>query len=327
MIDDELPLVSIVGAYYNRADHVDRAIESLLSQTYPNVEMLIIDDGSNDATLERLCSFDDPRLRVVSQENAGFVRSIRRAISGTTGALIAVHGSGELADPRLIERLVPVFDDRAVVWAGPRQMQLDFATGVSELPPLPSVERFLRRGKDGSGIAHGGSMMRRSAYEQVGGYRTFFTFAQDFDLQQRLGEIGKLVVVNEVLYTRVQIQGGVSTDLRSRAWRIALREFAWHCANERRSGRPDPLDQAGPTSFLVAPHSHRAGRAYVVLARDAHRATEFEFARHCLQLAAREKLKVEARLLGLLIRASLRCPRLGAISNRFAAAVVRRDVL
>ena len=103
--------VSIVSAWYNRADHVATSIGSLLAQTHDDLEIIVCDDGSTDATLAELRKFDDPRLIVQTQANAGFVTTMNRMIASATGDYIAVHGSGDESLPERIARQAAVLDE------------------------------------------------------------------------------------------------------------------------------------------------------------------------------------------------------------------------
>ena len=63
-MNQEYPLVSIIMATYNRAKTIERAINSVLNQSYTNLELIIIDDGSSDNTSSILMRYTDPRIRV-----------------------------------------------------------------------------------------------------------------------------------------------------------------------------------------------------------------------------------------------------------------------
>ena len=110
------PLVSVISAYYNREDHVEESIQSLLDQTYENLEIIThVDDGSTDNTLERLRRFDDPRLKIVTHENCGLVLSFIKAIEMSSGEYIAIHGSGDLSLPRRIEKQAALLQEKEKV--------------------------------------------------------------------------------------------------------------------------------------------------------------------------------------------------------------------
>jgi glycosyltransferase involved in cell wall biosynthesis len=85
----ELPLVSVVVTAYNMAPYVERTLESALAQDYAGpIEVIVVDDGSTDATPQALADYAD-RVRVVSQENRGFIRAVNRGLDAASGELIA----------------------------------------------------------------------------------------------------------------------------------------------------------------------------------------------------------------------------------------------
>lgn len=94
------PEVAIVCAWYNRADYIRDTVDSVLAQDFDRFEVVIINDGSPDPRVrEILDSYDDPRLRVVHQENTGFTVAIRRAIDMTSAPYIAIQGAGDVSLP------------------------------------------------------------------------------------------------------------------------------------------------------------------------------------------------------------------------------------
>ena len=65
------PTVTVVMPVYNKAKYVGRAIQSVLDQTYPVMELLIVDDASTDESMKKVAAFDDPRIRVLSRTRSG----------------------------------------------------------------------------------------------------------------------------------------------------------------------------------------------------------------------------------------------------------------
>ena len=116
-------------------------------------------------------------------------------------------------------------------------------------------------------LGHGQVMMRRSIYDAVGGYRRFFTYRQDLDLWFRMSEKGRLAVVPQILYRQYTLPGSVSQNRTKYTLGIICREFAIHCASERRRGRPDPLESMGPVAALARPRSVRASQQLAYAAR------------------------------------------------------------
>src|SRR6202051_554912 len=89
------PLVSAIIATYNRAHSIGEAIESIVRQTYKNIEIIIVDDGSTDATRQKLAEFGQ-RITVISQKNAGPAAARTRGIKQSTGEIVTFLDSDDL---------------------------------------------------------------------------------------------------------------------------------------------------------------------------------------------------------------------------------------
>lgn len=90
---------------YNAASHVSEAIESALAQTYPDVEIIVVDDGSTDRTLEVLRSFAD-RIVLLQQPNRGPSAARNAALERATGSLIALLDADDVWKPHRLERMI-----------------------------------------------------------------------------------------------------------------------------------------------------------------------------------------------------------------------------
>ncbi len=103
----ETPLVSVCMAGYNAARFLERALTSVLSQTYPAIEIVFVDDGSADGTLEVARSVGGDRVRLFRNEsNRGGYQAMNRAIGEARGDLLAVYHSDDIYGPKIVEREV-----------------------------------------------------------------------------------------------------------------------------------------------------------------------------------------------------------------------------
>lgn len=94
------PLISVVMPAFNAQAHLAEAMQSVLGQTYEHFELLLIDDGSSDATLQIARSFDDPRIRIVENEkNLGLVNTLNKALGLCKGAYIARMDADDICVP------------------------------------------------------------------------------------------------------------------------------------------------------------------------------------------------------------------------------------
>lgn len=104
-----LPLVSIIMATYNRAHTINRAVDSVLNQTYKNFELIIIDDGSTDNTLEILKKYDDPRIRIyINETNKGVTAAKNRGFKQIKGEWFGPFDSDDELKPYAIETLMNI---------------------------------------------------------------------------------------------------------------------------------------------------------------------------------------------------------------------------
>src|SRR5271165_4544868 len=103
------PLVSAIIATYNRAYIVHEAIESILAQSYKNIEIIVVDDGSTDDTQEKLRRFGD-RIRLLHQPNAGPAAAWNAGIRAARGEIICFLGSDDVWLPTFVECQVSLLE-------------------------------------------------------------------------------------------------------------------------------------------------------------------------------------------------------------------------
>lgn len=107
------PLVSVLMPVYNGERYIGKAICSLLGQTYANLQIIIINDGSTDKTVEVIRGFTDPRLHVIfHSENQGIAKSRNDAIDYSSGKYIAWLDADDIAHPERIANQVQIMEER-----------------------------------------------------------------------------------------------------------------------------------------------------------------------------------------------------------------------
>src|SRR5437870_2740022 len=98
------PLVTVLMAVYNSAEFIGAAIESILSQSYRNLELLIVDDGSTDESAKIANRYGDRRIRVIRNErNIGLTASLNRGLRQAAGEFIARQDADDLSAPTRLE--------------------------------------------------------------------------------------------------------------------------------------------------------------------------------------------------------------------------------
>ena len=226
------PRVSVILPVYNGAASLAATIDSILAQTERNLELVVVDDGSTDATAAILRGYTDPRVRVIRQENGGITRALIRGCQAARASLIARQDCGDVSHPERLERLLPLLETcvlaaSEVAYVGPEGEALYTTSHASK-----SIrDSLLHAGVDAiqSLPHHGSALFRAEAYTRAGGYRAQFYFAQDLDLWMRMAAFGEVCISQDVLYeARIDIRAISSLHRReqvaSAALAIALRD-------------------------------------------------------------------------------------------------------
>lgn len=113
---DGQPLVSVIIASYNHGPYIEQSILSVLAQTYPNIELLVVDDGSTDDSVERIRRLQNEHgFDFQVQENQGLTRTLNGAIARSKGSLIASFGSDDIMLPDRIAIQVAHMDGKPEV--------------------------------------------------------------------------------------------------------------------------------------------------------------------------------------------------------------------
>jgi glycosyltransferase involved in cell wall biosynthesis len=182
------PFVSVVIPTYNYGRFVTAAVDSVLAQTFPAGEIIVVDDGSTDDTAERLRPYGD-RIRYIRQENQGLPAARNTGIRAARGELIALLDSDDLWHPRKLElqvRHLAASPDTGLVAAdsvpGLEQGWPEVGTDA----PLPfqsfSVEDILVRSRFGPS----GVLVRKECFDTVGLFDPALRSAEDRDMWLRI---------------------------------------------------------------------------------------------------------------------------------------------
>lgn len=201
----ELPAVSVVMSVHNGQKYLRDAVESILNQTFRNFEFIIIDDGSTDNSKEILEEYaaKDSRIRFVSRENRGFTKSLNEGLALARGKYIARMDADDIAFPQRFENQVRFLEEHSeTVVLGCNVELIDEDGDKLGLWTRPVTHQALEEAHlqgIGGSLVHPTVMLRAAAVQVTGGYREDLFTTQDFDLFLRLGEVGRLGNLPDVL--------------------------------------------------------------------------------------------------------------------------------
>ncbi len=190
-------LVSAVMPVYNGEEFLEASLASLVAQDYPEVEIVVCNDGSTDRTAEILRAFES--VYVVEQENRGVAAALNAAINAATGEFVATCGCDDEWPA-----------NRLTLQAGylERHPTVGCVLGRQKwINPPPWLARDAVYGEL-DGIPLGSAMLRRSVLAELGGFDESFTHSEDMDLLIRLREHGsEVAIIPEVIHYR-RFHGG-----------------------------------------------------------------------------------------------------------------------
>ncbi len=192
------PRVSVLMPVYDAESDVAQAVESILGQTFSDFELLVLDDGSRDRSLEiveQVCG-DDPRVRLFRNSHAGLTVRLCEGVAAARGEFIARQDADDISRPERFEHQVRFLESHAevsVVGAG--SLIIDPEGLPIRERPTPqdhdAIEARLLQGR-GDAIFHSAAVFRRTHLIDAGGYRPETEPAEDVDLYLRLAERGRL---------------------------------------------------------------------------------------------------------------------------------------
>jgi glycosyltransferase involved in cell wall biosynthesis len=238
--------LSIVMPCYNSRDYLGTAIESVLSQTFSDFELIIVDDGSTDGSDEIAARYAqrDQRVRLVSSGHQGAAVARNQGNHVARGSWIVVMDSDDVLLPHHLEKqlgFLSMHPEASVVACLPNYINTrgrilgrqfseyrthqDIAERIAILEPIM--------------VPHPGCFMRREVVLALGGYRQEFCPSEDFDLINRIAQRGFVILVNHQVLFHYRIHARSVSVKDSRRAQTQVRWVA-ACMRARAADRPEP---------------------------------------------------------------------------------------
>lgn len=255
----KLPLVSIVSPTFNQGRFLSETIESVLAQTYPNIEYLVIDDGSTDNTPEILKKYQS-HLRYERQENIGQVRTLNKGWSISKGKYIGYLSTDDILYPNAISELVEILESNAeAVCAFPDSDLIDPYSKVIKrnvCRPFDLAETLITQ----ECYIGPGAIFSKDAYDSLGGWRTDLKLGPDREFWIRLSSLGKILMCPSVL-------AGYRTHVESNIYR----EVSEEVTREYLTVLDDYFNSNTVSPEIASRRAEAYGYAYLTVARNVIR--------------------------------------------------------
>jgi glycosyltransferase involved in cell wall biosynthesis len=202
--------ISVLVPVWNNADTLERAIDSILAQTVTELEVVVLDDGSTDASRDLAAAYGDPRVRPLSLPHRGISLTLNAGLDGARAPFVAIHDADDMSLAERLERQLDVLESDpaiAVVGCRMREVDQDGRTRRSRIRFAAGdvTDRLVRF----NSIPGTAAALRRDVARSVGGFDPKYRYAQDYDLWLRIADHHRVVCLPDELAVRWHGEGNV----------------------------------------------------------------------------------------------------------------------
>jgi len=234
--------VSVLISAYNAAEYIEESLQSVLDQTYSNIEILIMDDGSSDETLYKVQQFSDSRISCFTQENAGKPSAINYLIGVAQGEYLMIHDADDVSKSNRVACLLDGFDANPTV--GLILSSYSLILDGQEVAPKPRAKGIQECCQDIASYkmpGHDATMIVQAEFAKKMMFAPEIIVSHGHDFIVKVGELTDIVVLSDVLY-----EYRIHTDsLTSRRYQEKLNELLIivNSAKIRRSERTITVEE------------------------------------------------------------------------------------
>jgi glycosyltransferase involved in cell wall biosynthesis len=196
------PRISVVMPVWNGEAYLRAAIDSILSQTFTDFELIIVDDGSTDGTAQILQSYRDTRIRIVQEGHLGFVGAVNRGVTAARAEWIARQDADDISLPTRLEKQWETIQKQpTAVFCYIDIRTIGDQNRIERQPRLPRSRALVAlKSCFQCPVCVGAALIKRSTFLEAGGYREEEFPAEDYAFVSRVLALGNVVGVPQVLY-------------------------------------------------------------------------------------------------------------------------------
>jgi len=230
------PRVTVLMPVRNGERWIRESLLSLSVQTYRDFEILLVDDGCTDSTVELAQSMDIPQMRIIPGPQQGLAKALALGVVLSRGSFIARQDADDISEPNRLECQIRHLDEHpSCVAVGSWALEISESGTVTGILKAPVTDRAVRlRALLFSPLIHPSAVMRRATILSVGNYRSPGTkpYAEDFDLWSRLLQVGMVHNIPETLIRYRRSATGITAtstrEIAESSAQIAAMNLARH---------------------------------------------------------------------------------------------------
>jgi glycosyltransferase involved in cell wall biosynthesis len=209
-------LVSVIVPVYNREYLVGKTLDSILCQSYPQIEIVAVNDGSSDGSLRVLSEYAlrfPDRIIVIDQQNSGQVKARNNGIAASRGEYVAFLDSDDTWERDKLTLQIPLFKDNVgLVYSGINEVDPEGRITATVLPEPSMRGDIYRHLLVGNRMTGGSVVVTRKALDTVGNFDESFRAAENWDLWIRISREYGVEFVNQPLVNYLKHPGNMSQD-------------------------------------------------------------------------------------------------------------------
>lgn len=194
--------ISILLPVFNCGLYVKSAIQSIINNSFENYEIIVINDGSTDNTLDIINQFNNPRIKIYNKENSGLVETLNYGLKKCNYPIIMRMDGDDIIHHKKIETQLNYFSRNESILVGTQGFTIDLNENKTGKINLPLTHDKIIKSllKLSSGLIHPSIMFYKDALLKIGGYNQNFKHAEDYEMYLRLSEIGKISNIEDKLF-------------------------------------------------------------------------------------------------------------------------------
>lgn len=207
-----VPSVSVIMPLFNAAPFVGEAVRSVLDQSFADLELIVVDDGSTDGSGDAVGAFIDPRIRLVRQENQGVSAALNHALTLARGRCIARHDADDVSIPtRLAEQVRHLDEHPRVVILGTWASLINGGALPLDTLHHPHHDGAIRSAMlFNTAFVSSSVMFRADVIAKTGGFDLTGKVFDDYDMWGRIMEHGRAANIQEELVKYRVVATGLS---------------------------------------------------------------------------------------------------------------------
>lgn len=217
---NSLPLVSVVIPCFNHENYLEQSILSVINQTYKNIELIVIDDGSKDNSVEMIKKLQETlNFKFITQENMGICKTLNKAVKLSTGKYISILASDDYWDITKIEKQVNILENSNSEFSFTQAVEFDQKGGKKIFPKKINLNRINKTIFVKNIIPAGTIFFTRNLYNQLNGFDENLKM-EDWDFVIRSSFLTQISFIKQpLLYYRSHDSNIMKTRLRKEIYK------------------------------------------------------------------------------------------------------------